>query len=538
MTDDTAPKEDDPQGNHNNFLTPERITKHTPATAGIMSSVSPTSTTHELAKDVPLEKPSSSDLPGAFPETPATEPAAFSVDPIPATTGVGNPVHLAPGEKVPESSSITSNNISSTVHDDMSLAKSADEPEQTFSVAPIPATAGTGNPVHLEAGEPVPSHKEFTANTIDSNVRTDIESYEKADAGAPVLPSVVTPEAEREEKGTGIFGLSAASKNIIPESSLPMGAAGVGAFDAGPIIQSSGANSTTAEMRANVPLEEKPVVPEMVKESQEEAGVDPEASAVPEEVKEKSEVEKELMEKVPEAPATSDDATTAVKSAGATVAETGAAVGAAALAVGGAAAAYASTAKDKAAEGLAQASNTETAETVTSYLTGAKDKVAAAAGLGTSSAQATTDVTPEVVKESIAESGQSAEAAAYAEPVAEKSAMEKELLSEVKQENATGEPAPKIDETKALTPPRATDSRDISPTTVPGSHKPVVTGPVVTTGVAEATTEKSTPAPSTSTTPSKPTTASPAAGSSSATDAKKNKRRSFFGKLKDKLKDL
>ena len=246
----------------NNFLTPDRITKLTPAEAGIMSSVAPTSTTHELAKDVPLEKSASSDLPGTFPETPATEPAAFSVNPIPATAGAGNPISLAPGEKVPDPSTITSNNVSSTVHDDMSLAKGADEPEQTFSVAPIPATAGAGNPVHLGAGEPVPSHRELTANTVDSTVRTDKESYERADAGAPVLPPVVTPEAQREEKGTGILDLPPVSKNMIPESSLPMGMAGVGTFDAGPTIQSAGANSTTAQMRANVPLEEKAEVPE------------------------------------------------------------------------------------------------------------------------------------------------------------------------------------------------------------------------------------------------------------------------------------
>jgi hypothetical protein len=509
----------------NNFLTPDRITKHTPATAGIMSSVAPTSTTHELAKDVPLEKSASSDLPSALPDTSATEPAAFSVNPIPATAGAGNPISLAPGENVPDPSTITSNNVSSTVHDDMSLAKGADEPEQTFSVEPIPATIGAGNPVHLAAGEPVPSHGELTANTVDSTVRTDKESYEKADAGAPVLPPVVAPE----EKGTGVLDLPPVSKNMIPESSLPMGMAGVGTFDAGPIIQSAGANSTTAQMRANVPLEEKAEVPEVVKESQEEAGVDPEASAVPEEVQEKSEMEKELLNQIPEAPATSDDTTMAVKSAGATVAETGAAVEAAALADGSAAAA-----KDKAAEGLAQPSNTEAAQTAT---TSAKDNVAEATGLVTSSAQATTDTTPEVVKESIVESGQSPEAAAYAEPVAEKSAVEKELLSEVKLETSTGEPAPKIEETKALSPPPAAESRDISPTTVPGSHKPLPTEPEVTTGVASATTEETTAAPST---PSKPTpdaSASPAASSSATAEAKKKNRRSLFGRLKDRFSD-
>lgn len=466
----------------NNYLTPDRITKHTPATAGILSSVAPTSTTYELAKDVPLEKSASSDLP----DTLATEPAAFSVNPIPATAGAGNPISLEPGEKVPDPSTITSNNVSSTVHDDMSLAKGADEPEQTFSVEPIPATSGAGNPVQLGAGEPVPSHSELTANTVDSTVQTDIESYEKADAGAPVLPPVVTPEAGREEKGTGVLDLPPVSKNIIPESSLPMGMTGVGTFDASPIIQSAGANSTTAQMRANVPLEEKAEVPEVVKESQEEAGVDPEASAVPEEVQEKSEMEKELLNQIPEAPVTSDDTTMAVKSAGATAAETGA---------------------------LAQASNTEAAQTATS------------------------DTTPEVVKESIAESGQSPEAAAYAEPVAEKSAVEKELLSEVKLETSTGEPAPKIEEAKALSPPPAAESRDISPTTVPGSHKPMQTKPEVTTGVAPATTEKTTAAPSTPSKSTPATPASPVASSSATAEAKKKNRRSFFGKLKDRFSD-
>jgi len=54
-----------------------------------------------------------------------------------------------------------------------------------------------------------------------------------------------------------------------------------------------------------IPLESSKV-PEVVKKSQEEAGFSPEASAIPEEVKEKSEVEKELLREVPEAPPTSE----------------------------------------------------------------------------------------------------------------------------------------------------------------------------------------------------------------------------------------
>lgn len=136
-----------------------------------MSGVTPTSTTATLAKDVPKEAAGSSDLPGTFPETPASEPAAFSVNPIPASEGAGNPIKLAPGEKVPDPSTFNKNTITSTVKD---------EGEQTFGVTPIPATAGAGNPIKLAAGEPVPPPSQLTSNTINSTVTTDKESYEKS----------------------------------------------------------------------------------------------------------------------------------------------------------------------------------------------------------------------------------------------------------------------------------------------------------------------------------------------------------------------
>jgi hypothetical protein len=220
-----------------------------------------------------------------------------------------------------------------------------------------------------------------------------------------------------------------------------------------------------------VPLESSKV-PEVVKESQAEAGVGPEASAVPEEVKEKSAVEKELLGHVPVAPATS--------------------------------------------EGIAEHPNSVSAP--------AKD-------------------TPEVVKESIAESGQSPEAAANEEAVLEKKAVEKELLSEIKPETSTGEPAPKgtsAGTSGGLNPPaspaKPIESREVSPGTVPGERTPA----------AMTTTDKTTPAKDTTTSPSTPSKATP--GSSKAADSpasvstadktdKKKKRLSFFGKLKAKLSD-
>ena len=480
----------------------------------------------------PLEQTGSSDLPGAFPETPAaTEKGDFSVNPLPAFDGAVNPVKLAPGEKVPDPSSLTHNTITSNVRDDPELVaadKAKGESEPTFGVAPLPAFAGAVNPVKVAPGEKIPEPSTVTGNTVNSNVTTDKESYEKSGGlgNAPILPPVVTPQAERDQNGTGVLDLPPISKNMIPESSLPMGAAGVGTFDASPMIQSAGAGTTTAALAGAVPLESTKV-PQVVKESQAEAGVGPEASAVPEEVKEKSAVEQELLSEVKEAPATSEGTggkTTADKSEkSATVAETAAAVGGAAVAVGGATAAYAASqlpasVSSKLPESVQNSINTANAESTNRSTVTAKD-------------------TPEVVKESIAESGQGAEAAGNEEAVLEKKAMEKELLSEVKPETATGESAPKIGGLTAPKSPELNESRDVSPGTVPGSHTQNQTVPTVTSGVAAGSTAPVTPAKDAPATPAKSTPGtskvdSPAA--SSNTD-KKAKRRSFFGKLKEKL---
>ena len=269
-----------------------------------MSGVTPQSTTAKLAGNVPKEpsrgvSTGSSDLPGSFPETPAKELSDFSVNPIPATAGIGNPIHLAPGKKVPDPSTLTTNTTSSTAHDDMSLSKGAEDSQQAFGVAPLPATSGIGNPIHLQPGEKVPDPSTFTKNTIHSTVRTDKESYENSSA-VPQLPDVVTPENERAANG-GMFNLPGLSKNMIPESSLPMGGASAAEKDPGFTVQSAGAGTTTAALAGAVPLEPRGV-PAVVQESQQEAGSAPEASGNREAVREKREMEKELESKVPEAP--------------------------------------------------------------------------------------------------------------------------------------------------------------------------------------------------------------------------------------------
>ncbi|TGO52833.1 hypothetical protein BCON_0134g00260 [Botryotinia convoluta] len=550
VTDHTAPQENDASGNLNNVLTTDRIVKHTPATAGIMSGVASTSTTSELAKDVPLEKEKSplaqngsSDLPGAFPETPAAvETGDFSVNPLPAAEGAVNPIKLAPGENVPHPSSFTTNDITSGVHDDPELVaadKAKSEAESTFGVSPLPAFAGGVNPIKLAPGEKIPKSSDFTTNTIHSAVRTDKESYENSDAlgHAPILPPVVTPQAERELNGTGILGLPSSTKNLIPESSLPTGADEAGTFDAtNPTIQSAGPQTTTSILAAKVPLESTKV-PEVVKESQKEAGFAPEASAIPSEVSEKSAVEKELKREVGVAPTTSEgiagQGTTKTEKT-VTAGEAAAAVGAAAIAVGGAAYAAASAIPSKLPESVTSIPS-NFPESLTSKLpesvqqsiksvnaTGTVDQTTAkdtpeivresivesgqspeaaaneAAVLDKKAVEAellsgvkpetsTAKDTPAVVKESIAESGQSPEAAANEEAVLDKKAFEKELLSEIKPENSTGEPAPKIDSTSAVEPSEPAASTapvvtsGVTSTEVPSTS--AATAPAVTTGV-------------------------------------------------------
>lgn len=546
-TDHTAPQENDGSSNVNNVLLPENITgPHSPGRAAtdIMSGVTPQSTTAGLAGNVPKEaerdirpESASSDVPGSFPETPFHDASEYNVDPIPATSGIGNPINLEPGEKVPHANTLTSNTVSSTVRDDPSLEKSVDHSEQTFGVAPLPATTGIGNPVSLQPGEKVPHPSEFTQNTITSQVTTDKESYENA-GGAPQLPDVVTPDKDREALG-GIFNMPGIGGTMIPESSLPMGEGAVSEIDKGPIIQSAGPQSSTAALAANVPLEPRGV-PEIVQASQEEAGTSPEASANREAVQEKSAMEKELETNVPEEPAASEgpsdmDKVTAMAAGGV---------------VAGGAAATAATTSHRLPDSVQQSIEE----------------------MNKGSAIAPT--VPDIVQESIAESHQSPEAAGDKTMVEEKSAMEKELLSDVKREDDVGEPAPSSSAALAETAPAPTrsenvpppiskdpaplttaaapaqtpatgnsmkqavqsqpDSRDISPMSKPIKQTQNQTQPTVTTGVGSSAAPQISQQPDKAVPPAKP---SPAASSSAAGDKKAKRASGFFGKLKSKFSD-
>jgi hypothetical protein len=398
-------------------LTPEDIVKAAPASTAFISSVGPESTTVKMAGE-PLATPSGG--PGAFPETPAADlNKEFKVSPLPAAPGGVNPVKLAPGEKVPE-----------------------------------------------------------TGEDINSHVKLDAESYEKADT-------------------------------------LPGGASAA-------FVSSVAPGATTVGLAGGAPLETK--VPEVVKESQEKAGVEPEASADPAEVKEKSAVEAELLQKVPEAASTSEgtsgkgtEKSEAQKPITETVVATAAGLGATAVAA-------AVATKDKAVEQAnilipqAQAAATNAAANLPEPVKQALPVSAQEAISNTTKEEARQEVSPEVpaeVKESIKEAGKSPEAAGNTEAVQEKKAVEAELLKEVKPVPAEGEASTTTNGTESKATKAKEEAKAVKDEAVEAVKKPV-----------EATTSDGATA-----------SKEPEASASTPTKEKKKKNRmsGFFGKLSAKL---
>ncbi|KAK4191147.1 hypothetical protein QBC35DRAFT_471217 [Podospora australis] len=257
-TDHAAPQEKDHEGNDNNVLLPQdvmdKVEESVPATA-VINSVAPESTTAQLAAEAPLETTLAA---------PAEEKVPFEDKRIEEVKEEGSSAEktsaeLSPPGTYPETP--------------------ATELDKQVKIDPLPATIGAVNPIKLAPGEPVP--RDVTAEALDTHVTLDKDSYEKSDR----IPGLD-------------FELPAITGTVIPESSLPI----LGTNDV--TINTVTPDSTTAILAAEVPLEGR--VPEIVKQSQEEAHVSPEASAVPEEVKEKAAVEEELLQKVAEAPSTSE----------------------------------------------------------------------------------------------------------------------------------------------------------------------------------------------------------------------------------------
>ena len=121
---------------------------------------------------------------------------------------------------------------------------------QEFKVDPIPATAGIGNPINLRPGEKVPDPSTFNSNTINSTVTTDKASYENG-------PST-TSSSQPSAAAGGAFGvLPVRTGQMIPESGLPMG--NQASQGVGPTVQSAGAGTSTAALAGLVPKEPRGV---------------------------------------------------------------------------------------------------------------------------------------------------------------------------------------------------------------------------------------------------------------------------------------
>lgn len=417
------------------------------------------------------------------------EESTMSVNPIPASQGTGNPITLAPGEKVPEASTIHSNTISSTVRDDPELVKN--DTERAFGVAPIPASGGMGNPITLAPGEKVPESSTISASTLDSHVKLDKASYEKSDSGAPVLPAVVTPQSDRDASGAALFsGLGPQTTNMIPESSMGMGADVPPSFDGtGATISSVAPTSTTnqlagqqpiiprgvpavvsesqhaahvgpeaaanpeavqekkdveSELKSKVPVEEASAdskgidgVPSVVTESQNKAHVEPEAAANPGAVQEKNEMESELKSKVPEEEAGTKSSNGGISSGGIAAAVTGGVA-----AAGAAAAGAALTLNQKAKETTGTDAVASLPQSVQNSIHDANKSSNAGTTIKSAIPAETASAVPAEVQQSQKEAHVGPEASANPEAVTEKSEVEKELLAKVPTAQEAGEPAP------------------------------------------------------------------------------------------------
>ncbi|XRM48468.1 Cruciform DNA binding protein [Aspergillus tubingensis] len=457
-TDNRAPEEDDGSSNINNVLYPDQILKEstTPLLNGTaeMAGVTPGSTTAALAAGVPKESSSKQGQNGYYPTISSAAPGS-------TTAALGQDVPLEQRANVPGSYPITP-------------ASEADK----FSVNPIPASSGAGNPIKLNPGEKVPDPSTFNANTISSTARTDRAGYEQGTSGG--FPGSPAYDASA-------FAIPPVSKNMIPESSLPMGES-QGATEPSYTIQSAAPTSTTAGLAAAVPLESQrqtggrvPTrdVPDVVRQSLSEAHRDPEAATSKEAVDEKKEMEEELRRKVPVDNSTGAPAPT-------TVAGLGTSSG-----LGFTAGAAPST-------NLGPSTGLDVA-TGMGTTTGLGAVAGATAAQGsqkeTTSGLPAHDV-PDVVKQSISEAHRDPEAAGVEEAVGEKREVEEELQQKVPVSNQSGTPAPVITaatserapgasgaEPASESAPRATGAESASAQVSPRATTPT-DGPTVTTGVA------------------------------------------------------
>ncbi|KJZ72461.1 hypothetical protein HIM_08130 [Hirsutella minnesotensis 3608] len=278
---ESAPHEADRDGNINNYLTPSDLAKSNLGVhvSPFISSVSPDSSTVEMAGKKNKQKKQASKQASATASSADLSPAPENVPAGSSAEREPSPTRAGP-TATSQSNPMDATTATPTVGPGGFPGTPAEE-NKTIGINPLPAAVGGINPIKLSPGEKIPEN--VSGQGVNDNVKLDKESYERSDA----LPGVNTDTQ-----------LPPVSKNMIPESSLPMG------NGADAQINSAAPAATSAGLAGAVPLESH--VPDVVKQSQDKAGVAPEASAVPEEVREKAKVEEELKEKVDKAPVTAE----------------------------------------------------------------------------------------------------------------------------------------------------------------------------------------------------------------------------------------
>lgn len=439
-----------------------------------------------MAAEVPNEK--ADDMPGTFPpETPNELPGKHPEVPSPLPSAQ---LFFGPGD-------ITD---FSTYTNDQPRAG-----EKTFSVNPIPASAGAGNPITLKPGEPVPAN----VDPIDHAAKTDQAAYEKSDAypgsssaaadASPFIQSAgagtttaalagqvpMEPRAQQEvAKASGEDADEKAKTAALATGGAAAGivggvAAGAAAIAAGvPSSITSALTSLTgtgAGAPAEEPKEAAAAVPEPVKDAQTLAHASPEASGVPEAVAEKSAMEKELLNKVP-------------------------------------------TTNEAGEPGPSAATAATTATAPGDVF--ASDPVIADSATAPAIAAVTTGAAPAAFKDDPVAAGQSG--ADSSSPLNASASTPAKTAATQAAATEAAVKAPATPAAPAAAVASKADSRDVSPHT-----KPEVTSGIETTAAGSQATG---------------TPASAATGSATSTPTKenasdkKNKRRSFFGKIKDKLK--
>jgi len=413
------------------------------------SSVAPQSTTAQLAGQVPLEPRGARGVPGVVsesqesahvsPEAAANpeavrEKAAVESElkqTVPAVNANNAFVERSPVADAASSVSQTASNAASTASQTASnTAKAVQDSHVPEMVAGGLAAAGATAigaallakdkvaEVYQNATEPTPATKEVPDIVTESQERAHVEPE------ASAVPETVREKAAFEDElkhsipqapATSESGVLGASEGGLT-GKIVAGTAAVGTAAAG-LAYAARDKAATAYENTGSPLSnltKEPTidgsVPEVVTESQERAHVEPEASAVPEVVREKTAMEGELLSEISKTPATSESGIFGKSEQGiAQKATAGAAAASTAV----------STQANKAYESVGLPSSTTTRDT---------------SGLETGSEQV-----PELVQESQERAHVEPEASANPEAVHEKSDMENELLSHVNKAPATSE---------------------------------------------------------------------------------------------------